>query len=168
MKIFLIGFMGSGKTYCGKQLSWKLHIPFYDLDELIVNEGGKTINEIFAEEGEEHFRLKEKEILHTVTESHETFIMACGGGTPCYFNNIEYMNESGVTVWMNTPVDILHERLLKEKENRPLLKELSDEQLKSYIIKKFADRKMYYELAAIRIDDDQLSTESLIQKIFHA
>ncbi len=168
MKIFLIGFMGSGKTYCGKQLSGKLHIPFYDLDELIVTEGGKTINEIFAEEGEEYFRLKEKEILHTVTESHETFIMACGGGTPCYFNNIEYMNESGVTVWMNTPVDILHERLLKEKENRPLLKELSDEQLKSFIIKKFADRKIYYEQAAIRIDDDRLSTESLIQKIFHA
>jgi shikimate kinase len=168
MKIFLIGFMGSGKTYCGKQLSGKLHIPFYDLDELVVTERGKTINEIFAEEGEEYFRLKEKEILHTITESHETFIMACGGGTPCYFNNIEYMNESGVTVWMNTPVDILHERLLKEKENRPLLKELSDEQLKSYIIKKFADRKMYYEQAAIRIDDDQLSTESLIQKIFHA
>jgi shikimate kinase len=168
MKIFLIGFMGSGKTYCGKQLSLKLHIPFYDLDELIITEAGKTINEIFAEEGEEYFRLKEKEILHTVTESHETFIMACGGGAPCYFNNIEYMNESGVTVWMNTPVDILHERLIKEKENRPLLKELSDEQLKSFIIKKFADRKMYYELAAIRIDDDQLSTESLIQKIFHA
>jgi shikimate kinase len=168
MKIFLIGFMGSGKTYCGKQLSGKLHIPFYDLDELIITEKGKTINEIFTEEGEEYFRLKEKEILHTITESHETFIMACGGGTPCYFNNIEYMNESGVTVWMNTPVDILHERLLKEKENRPLLKELSDEQLKSYIIKKFADRKMYYEQAAIRIDDDQLSTESLIQKIFHA
>jgi shikimate kinase len=168
MKIFLIGFMGSGKTYCGKQLSGKLHIPFYDLDELVVTERGKTINEIFAEDGEEYFRLKEKEILHTITESHETFIMACGGGTPCYFNNIEYMNESGVTVWMNTPVDILHERLLKEKENRPLLKELSDEQLKSYIIKKFADRKMYYEQAAIRIDDDQLSTESLIQKIFHA
>lgn len=78
------------------------------------------------------------------------------------------MNESGVTVWMNTPVDILHERLLKEKENRPLLKELSDEQLKSFIIKKFADRKIYYEQAAIRIDDDRLSTESLIQKIFHA
>jgi shikimate kinase len=168
MKIFLIGFMGSGKTYCGKQLSGKLHIPFYDLDELIVTEKGKTINEIFAEDGEEYFRLKEKEILHTITESQETFIMACGGGTPCYFNNIEYMNESGVTVWMNTPVDILHERLLKEKENRPLLKELSNEQLKSFIIKKFADRKIYYEQAAIRIDDDQLSTESLIQKIFHA
>jgi shikimate kinase len=168
MKIFLIGFMGSGKTYCGKQLSLKLHIPFYDLDELIVTEIGKTINEIFAEEGEEYFRLKEKEILHTITESHETFIMACGGGAPCYFNNIEYMNESGVTVWMNTPVDILYERLLKEKENRPLLKHLSDEQLKGFIIKKFSDRKMYYEQAAIRIDDDRLSTEVLIQKIFHA
>jgi shikimate kinase len=168
MKIFLIGFMGSGKTYCGKQLSGKLHIPFYDLDEQIVTAGGKTINEIFAELGEEQFRLTEKEILHSITESNETFIMACGGGTPCYFNNIDYMNDEGITVWMNTSLDLLYERLIKEKENRPLLKELSDEQLKNFISKKFSDRKIYYEQASIRIDDEESGTDTLIQKIFHA
>jgi shikimate kinase len=168
MKIFLIGFMGSGKTYCGKQLSDKLNIPFFDLDEEIVRTEGKTINEIFAEQGEEQFRLTEKEILYTITEGNETFIMACGGGTPCYFKNIDYMNDEGITVWMNTSVDILHERLIKEKENRPLLRELSNEQLKNFISKKFSDRKIYYEQASIRIDDEESGTDILIQKIFHA
>ena len=147
MKIFLIGFMGSGKTHWGRQLSQKLRIPFFDLDEQIVSEENKSIAEIFAEEGEEHFRLLEKSTLHTITESHESFVMACGGGTPCYFNNIEYMNQTGTTVWINTSLDVLFQRLIKEKEVRPLLKDLSDEQLKDFIVKKYSDRKIYYEQA---------------------
>ena len=130
MKIFLIGFMGSGKTHWGRQLSEKLKLPFFDLDEQIVFAEKKTINEIFAEKGEEYFRMKEKELLHTITESYGSFIMSCGGGAPCYFNNIEYMNRAGTTVWLNTPLEILFKRLLKEKEQRPLIKDLSDDQLR--------------------------------------
>ena len=85
MKIFLIGFMGSGKTYWGKRLSEKMDIPFFDLDEKIVEHEEKPITQIFAEDGEEYFRLLEKDVLHLLTESHETFVMACGGGTPCFF-----------------------------------------------------------------------------------
>jgi shikimate kinase len=168
MKIFLIGFMGSGKTYWGRQLSHKLQIPFFDLDEKIVEQEGKSINGIFASEGEEYFRQLEKELMHIITESHETFVMACGGGTPCYFNNIEYMNESGMAVWINTPAEVLHERLMKERAHRPLLRDLSDEQLKSFIMKKYADRRMYYEQAAVVIDDENSSLDDFLQKIFHA
>jgi shikimate kinase len=168
MKIYLIGFMGSGKTYRGRQLSEKLGIPFFDLDEQIVNHEGKTINEIFENSGEEYFRLVEKDLLHIITESHDSMVMACGGGTPCYFNNIEYMKRSGTTVWLNTPLDVLGARLLKEKDHRPLLKDLSADQLKAYIIKKFADRKIYYEQASVVVDDSGLELEELIQKIFHA
>lgn len=168
MKIYLIGFMGSGKTYRGRQLSEKLGIPFFDLDEQIVNHEGKTINEIFENSGEEYFRLVEKDLLHIITESHDSMVMACGGGTPCYFNNIEYMKRSGATVWLNTPLDVLAARLLKEKDHRPLLKDLSADQLKAYIIKKFADRKIYYEQASVVVDDSGLELEELIQKIFHA
>ena len=92
MKIFLIGFMGSGKTHWGKELSKKMSIPFFDLDEKIVEHEDKSIVQIFAEEGEEYFRLLEKDVLHLLTESHETFVMACGGGTPCFFNNIDYFS----------------------------------------------------------------------------
>jgi shikimate kinase len=160
--------MGSGKTHWGRLLSEKLGIRFFDLDEQVTEHAGQSIPEIFAMAGEEQFRMMEKDILHIITESHESFVMACGGGSPCYFNNIEYMNQSGTTVWINVPVDILFERLVLEKEKRPLIKELSDEQLMGFISKKFSDRKIYYEQATITIDELPVQLEKLIEKIFHA
>ena len=168
MKIFLIGFMGSGKTHRGRQLSQKLNIPFFDLDEQIVNDENRSISDIFEQEGEEYFRLREKDVLHIITESHASFVMACGGGTPCYFNNIEYMNQSGTTVWLNTPIPVLFERLMKEKDKRPLVKELSGDQLRSFIVKKYSDRKIYYEQASIIIEEENLQLDQIIEKIFHA
>ena len=168
MKIFLIGFMGSGKTHRGRQLSQKLNIPFFDLDEQIVNDENRSISDIFEQEGEEYFRLREKDVLHIITESHASFVMAFGGGTPCYFNNIEYMNQSGTTVWLNTPIPVLFERLMKEKDKRPLVKELSGDQLRSFIVKKYSDRKIYYEQASIIIEEENLQLDQIIEKIFHA
>ncbi len=168
MKIFLIGFMGSGKTHWGKQLSKKLQIPFFDLDEQVVANEGMTINEIFEYKGEEYFRLLEKDTLHIITESHESFVMATGGGTPCYFKNLDYMNKSGTTVWMNTPIDLLFERLIREKKERPLLKDLDDDQVMAFIKKKYSDRKIYYEQANVKIDEDNKSLEKIVEQIFHA
>ncbi|MBK8139614.1 MAG: shikimate kinase [Chitinophagaceae bacterium] len=167
MKLFLIGFMGSGKTHWGRLLSEKLGIRFFDLDEQVTEHAGKTIPEIFAAEGEEQFRLLEKDVLHIITESHDNFVMACGGGSPCYFNNIEYMNTAGTTVWINTPQDTLHKRLVVEKDKRPLIKDLTDEQLRNFIQKKFSDRRIYYEQADIAIDEEPVQLEKLIEKIFH-
>lgn len=168
MKIFLIGFMGSGKTHWGRLLSEKLGIRFFDLDEQVSSHAGKNIVDIFATEGEEQFRLQEKDALHIITESHDSFIMACGGGAPCFFNNIEYMNQAGITVWINTALDVLFERLIEEKDKRPLIKELSADQLKTYISKKFADRKLYYEQAKVKVNEAPLELDNLINKIFHA
>jgi shikimate kinase len=168
MKIFFIGFMGSGKTHWGKQVSEKLRIPFFDLDEQITAHEEKSIVEIFSENGEEYFRLLEKDILHILTESHENFVMACGGGTPCFYNNIDYMNQSGTTIWINTSIDALFQRLLKEKEIRPLIKNLTNDQLRGFIIKKFSDRKIFYEQADIITDEDPVRLENLVEKIFHA
>lgn len=168
MKIYLNGFMGTGKTHWGRLISQRLAIPFFDLDEQIVNAEGKSINDIFKEEGEEVFRMKEKEILHLITESHDSFIMACGGGSPCYFNNIEFMNERGTTVWVNTPQATLFSRLVREREHRPLVRELSDDQLRAFIQKKFSDRKIYYQQCRIIVDDEGITVEKFIEKIFHA
>ena len=168
MKIFLVGFMGAGKTYWGQQLSQKLNLPFFDLDDQVVSHEGKPINEIFADSGEEYFRLLEKDTLHIITESHDSFVMACGGGSPCYFNNVDYMNQSGTTVWINTPIDTLFNRLKEEKSRRPLIKDLSEVQLRNFIIKKFADRKIYYEQADVIVDDEPVQLDKLIEKIFHA
>jgi len=168
MKIYLNGFMGAGKTHWGRLISQKMSLPFFDLDEQVVNAESKTIPEIFEFDGEEYFRVKEKEVLHIITESHDSFVMACGGGSPCYFNNIEYMNKSGLTVWINTPAAVLYERLLKEKENRPLLKELGNDQLRGFIHKKFSDRKIYYEQCQVTVEDEEISMDKFIEKLFHA
>lgn len=160
--------MGSGKTHWGRQLSEKLGLPFFDLDEQIVNAEGRSINEVFAEKGEEYFRESEKQTLSIITESHESFVMACGGGTPCYFNNIEYMNRSGITVWINTSPDTLFHRLVKEKTHRPLLRELTDDQLHQFIAKKYADRRIYYEQATVTVEESQECLEQFVEKIFHA
>ncbi len=168
MRIYLIGFMGVGKTHWGKILSKKLEIPFYDLDELITDSEGKSIAQIFEDEGEEYFRSKEKEVLHIVTESHEQMILSCGGGAPCYFNNIDYMNEKGLTVWINTPFEILLGRLRQGKEKRPLLKDLDDEQLKTYIVKKNAGRRMYYDQAKVKVNDSTIKIDEFIKQIFDA
>jgi shikimate kinase len=167
MRIFLIGFMGCGKTYWGKKLSQKLKIPFFDLDEKIIEQAGKSISEIFEQEGEENFRLLEKEVLYLLTESHADFVMACGGGTPCYYNNIDYLKKSGTVVWINTSPDALFQRLVKEKDKRPLIKDVPDEELKTYIIKKFSSRKIFYEQAHVILTEDDLTLEALTEPIFH-
>lgn len=160
--------MGVGKTHWGKILSNKLGLPFYDLDELIEQNEGRSINQIFEEDGEEYFRTKERDILRTFSEENDSMLLSCGGGAPCFFNNIDFMNTMGVTVWINTPFEILLGRLRQGKNNRPLLKDLTDEQLKAYIVKKNADRRMYYEQAKVIVDDHVIEIEKMIKQILHA
>lgn len=168
MKVFLIGFMGCGKTHWGKLLSEKLAMPFFDLDEKIEEHEGRTIAEIFAKEGEEYFRLLEKDVLHLLTESHEAFIMATGGGTPCFYNNIDYLKKKGTVVWINCSTDCLYQRLVKEKDKRPLISNIADADLKTYIVKKYSGRKIYYQQANVILPEENITLENLLSKIFHA
>ena len=163
MKIFLIGFMGSGKTHWGKLLSAKLQLPFRDLDSLIVDKEQKSIADVFSEKGEEYFRYLEKETLEELVNREESFVLSCGGGTPCFFNNIEFMKKSGRVVWLNTSVEVLKNRLLKERMSRPLIREINDEELKRYIIRKLSERKMYYEQADIMVNEESITLEELIR-----
>lgn len=167
MKIFLIGFMGCGKTHWGKLLSQKLSVPFFDLDEKIVEHEGKSVTEIFEKEGEEYFRLLEKDVLHLLSESHESFVMATGGGTPCFYNNIDYLKKQGTVVWINCSTDCLYNRLIKEKKQRPLLKNIPDAELRAYIIKKYSGRKIFYQQAAVILPEENLTIENMVDKIFH-
>ncbi|MBS1947656.1 MAG: shikimate kinase [Bacteroidetes bacterium] len=165
MKIFLIGFMGSGKTYWGSLLSAKLKLPFFDLDSVIVDTEKKSIAEIFAQHGEEFFRYKEKEILEELVNDHDKFILSCGGGTPCFFNNIVFMKKHGKVVWLNTSVNVLKERLLKERTSRPLIKAIGDKELKAYIIRKLGERRMYYSQADVVVEEENISLTSLINML---
>jgi shikimate kinase len=163
MKIFLIGFMGSGKTHWGKLLASKLRLPFFDLDTVITETEKKTIAEVFSEKGEEYFRYKEKEVLEELVNDHEEFILSCGGGTPCFFNNIEFMKRNGKVVWLNTSIDILKDRLLKERMARPLIRAIGDVQLKAYIIRKLGERKIYYEQADVMVNEESISLAPLAE-----
>src|SRR4051812_28420864 len=125
MRVFLTGFMGSGKTHWGRQLANQLNIPFYDLDEVISVNEKIPVPDIFSRSGEEYFRLREKETLEMLIEKNPSMVLSCGGGTPCFFNNIKTMKRYGIVVWLNTHVDILLKRLLKEKAKRPLLQKIA-------------------------------------------
>ena len=169
MRIFLIGFMGSGKTHWGKQVAARLNLPFFDLDEEIVKSENKSIPDIFATAGEEYFRGKEKDLLEKLADENSSMVLSCGGGTPCFFNNIEFMKKYGTVVWLNTHVDILQQRLIKERVLRPLLKDIKDEDLKHYIIRKLNERRMYYDQADVVIDkEDAFSMNDFIQTVLHA
>ena len=146
-KIFLIGMMGCGKSYWGKKLSERLHFDFIDLDEVMVKEEGRDINKIFQESGEQYFRDKETELLNRFIVEKKGFIMATGGGVPCFNNNISLMNNNGITIWLNESPEVILSRLLPEKAQRPLLKELNNEELYDFILLKLAERKAYYRKA---------------------
>lgn len=168
MKIFLIGFMGSGKTHWGRLLSAKLQLPFRDLDTVIVEKEKKTVAEIFAGKGEEYFRYQEKQTLEEIVAGEESFILSCGGGTPCFFNNIEFMKKSGKVIWLNTSIDVLKERLLKERMSRPLIREVNDEELKRYIIRKLSERRMYYQQADVMVNEENVTLEELTRLLFES
>ena len=161
--------MGSGKTHWGKQVAQRLSLPFFDLDEVIVAAEKRTIPEIFDESDEEYFRNKEREVLEDLVDKNINMVLSCGGGTPCFFNNIEFMKKYGTAVWLNTHVDVLLHRLMKERVQRPLLKDIADDDLKHFIIRKLNERRMYYELADVVIDkEDAISMNDFIQTVLHA
>ena len=159
--------MGSGKTHWGRKLAEKLQLPFFDLDSVVAQTEKKSISDIFVEKGEEYFRYKEKEVMEALVSDHENFILSCGGGTPCFFNNITFMKETGKVVWLNTPIDLLKERLLKERTSRPLIRAIGDAELKSYIIRKLGERKMYYGQANVIADEENITLDSLIELLNH-
>jgi shikimate kinase len=128
-----------------------------------VEKEQRSVSDIFAAEGEEYFRYKEMEMLEELVGKEENFILSCGGGTPCFFNNIEFMKKSGKVVWLNTSVEVLKERLLKERMSRPLIREVNDEELKRFIIRKLSERKMYYEQADIMVNEESITLDELIR-----
>jgi shikimate kinase len=163
MKIFLIGFMGSGKTHWGRQLSAKLRLPFYDLDTVIAEKEHLTVAEIFARKGEEYFRYQERDTLEEITDEQESFILSCGGGTPCFFNNIEYMKKNGKVIWLNTSIDALTERLQKERMTRPLISDVEEADLRRYVIRKLSERRMYYQQADVTVGEENTNLDLLIK-----
>ena len=150
-RIILIGYMGSGKTTVGKALSKETGMMFYDLDWYIESRMRKTVSQIFAERGEEGFRQIEYNMLHEVAE-FENVIISCGGGTPCFFDNIDYLNQQGDVVYLKATPETLYKHLLMAKVERPLLKDKSPEELIAYITEHLKERTPFYEKARYTLD----------------
>lgn len=150
-RIIIIGYMGAGKTTVGKALARELGLTFYDLDWYIEGRMRKTVPQIFAEKGEEGFRKIENAMLHEVAE-FEDIVLSCGGGTPCFFDNMEYLNWQGDTVYLKATPDVLYKHLKMGKTERPLLKNKTKEEMYRFIEEQLVQREPYYIKAKNVID----------------
>lgn len=161
-RIFLIGYMGAGKTTLGRALAKELDIQFIDLDSYIEKRLCKSVSQIFAENGEEGFRDIERRMLHEVGD-FENVVISTGGGTPCFFDNIEYMNRQGATVFLDVPVERLFIRLKIARKKRPLIMEKNDDELRDFITEQLAKRMPYYSKAGQKFIADQLEDVKQIE-----
>ena len=161
-RIILIGYMGSGKTTVGKALSKETGMMFYDLDWYIESRMRKSVSAIFAERGEETFRKLEYNMLHEVAE-FEDVIISCGGGTPCFFDNMDYLNQQGDVVYLKADPETLYQHLLMAKVERPLLKGKSADELIAYITQHLSERAPYYEKARYTLDVNVLDDNDKIK-----
>ena len=159
--IYLIGYMGSGKTTIGKHLSKKLNMPFIDTDKLIESESKKSINCIFHEFGEDYFRELEYKLIRRNMKPH---VIACGGGLPIYNNNIEYINKNGVSIYLKCSIDILFNRLNNNLE-RPILKNLTDFDLIQKISTQLLEREKLYNNAKFKVNVSNKDIESILREI---
>ncbi|HEX8040173.1 MAG TPA: shikimate kinase [Chryseosolibacter sp.] len=162
MKIFLIGMPGSGKTTLGKELAAHLGIEFVDLDAEIENVEGKSISEIFKQKGEMEFRLLEARLLREWAGGNRDFVMATGGGAPCFFHGMDTINKSGLSIFLDVPVPELIERVRKNTE-RPLLVSQDEQQLREKLVAMREKRQDCYRQAQVTLENPSL--EEALKKI---
>lgn len=167
MKIYLIGMPGSGKSTIGRPLAESLNIPFFDLDDIIEKEEGLLVREIFTQKGEDFFRELERSCLHKISNDFSDFVLSTGGGTPCYFNNMEYMKQSGKIVFLDIQIADLAVRLQKEGlKKRPLLKDYNTlESLENYLATTLSKRKIYFLKSDIQVKVEDKSPLEIIHLI---
>ena len=150
-RIILIGYMGAGKTTIGRQLAIALGLQFYDLDWYIELRYHKKVSEIFAEQGEERFRDMERRMLHEVAE-FEDVVISCGGGTPCHYDNMQYMNQQAETVYLKVEPEVLCMHLSMGRTIRPLILGKTEDELLQYIRQSLVEREPFYTQAKHTLD----------------
>lgn len=153
--VFLIGFMGSGKTHWGRLLSAQLQRKFIDLDEFIEQQEKLSVPQIFEKHGEDWFREKEAIALRSLID-HNNILVACGGGAPCFHDNMRFMNETGMTIFLEASPKFLLNNILKEPEARPLLKNMNEAEMLFFIEKKLQERNSFYQQAKLVWNAEEL------------
>jgi len=165
-KVVLIGYMGSGKSVVAKKLALQIGISVVELDEKIEEKCKMSIEEIFSTKGELFFRKQEHLLFEELLNIKESLVISTGGGTPCYFNNHELLNEENViSIYLKASIDTLYNRLLKGKHKRPLLANLPDNEIKEFIAKHLFDRSFYYNQATLKVNVDSKSIDEIVDEI---
>ncbi|MDR0836200.1 MAG: shikimate kinase [Tannerella sp.] len=157
-RIFLIGYMGAGKTMLGKALADTMNLTYIDTDHFIENRYRKRISDIFTNEGENRFREIEHKIISELSD-FEDIIISTGGGLPCFNNNMELMNGKGMTVYLEVSVNELAARLEASRNVRPVLQGRSGDELRKFIAENLEKRRLYYEQAKVRFDVEKMEDE---------
>ena len=166
MNIFVLGFMGSGKSSLGERLANRLGRDFVDLDKLIEEKEGKSISEIFSEKGETYFREIETKTLNDLKSESEC-VVSLGGGAPCSELNLSFIGSNGMSIYIKEPEDILFGRLRDKKQDRPLIANLSDDELRHFISDKLSEREKFYNRADFTYEKRITSWSFLITQIEH-
>ena len=161
-KLFLLGFMGSGKSTLGKKLAKQLAIPFYDLDVEIEIQEKKTIAQIFEEKGETGFREIEAALLKHITQQPNPFVLAVGGGTPCFYDNMEIINNAGNSIYIKYNPGILCSRLINAKAKRPLIADKTKDELLDFITKTLSKREVFYNKSKFIVAGNNIKVEDLL------
>lgn len=165
MKIILLGYMASGKSTISKSLGSILNVEAMDLDDYISEREGVSIKDIFKTRGEIYFRKQESIYLSELLSSSKNFVLALGGGTPCYANNIELIKDQSCSFYLKANLNTLFARLRSEKQDRPLVSELNDEKLKEFIAKHLFERSPFYDQATHKIDIDKKSVDVIVSEV---
>ncbi|KFF00085.1 shikimate kinase [Chryseobacterium formosense] len=165
MVISLIGYMGSGKSHISKILSDKINFKLIDLDKEISWRNKLTIPEIFEKKGEIYFRKLERETLEEILATQENIVLSLGGGTPAYYNNMEIINHNSKSIFLRASISTLVERLSKQKEKRPLIAKITDEDLPEFIAKHLFERNIFYSKAQFSISTDNKTPEDIVKEI---
>jgi shikimate kinase len=167
MKIILLGYMGSGKTTIGIQLAKKLFLNFTDLDEFIEEKEQKSIKEIFEQKGEIYFRKIEHKYLKQFIKENESYVLSLGGGTPCYAGNLDLIlhDKNNLSFYLRGSISTLFKRLSENKFKRPLINDLSDNQLTEYIAKHLFERSIFYDKATYKISIDDKEVQEIVTEI---
>ncbi|MCK5638561.1 MAG: shikimate kinase [Flavobacteriaceae bacterium] len=165
MQLVLLGYMASGKSTISKILADNVDINFIDLDDYISEKEGDTIKNIFKNKGEIYFRIQENKYLIELLNNQKSIVLAVGGGTPCYSNNMDLINEKSTSIYLKANLNSLFKRLIKEKSDRPLISDLNNDKLKEFIAKHLFERAPYYERADYTINIDDKSIENIVKEV---
>lgn len=163
MNIYIIGYMGSGKTTFGKALAGELDLPFIDLDSHIEEKNGKSISQIFEQDGEEVFRELEKDAINNISREQTNAVIACGGGTPCHSGIMDILNKNGITIFLETSIPVLLSRLEEESDQRPLLAGKTPDEIRQKVLSQLCDRLPVYMEAKLKWQGDDLETAEQIE-----